>query len=126
MALAPQRALQRRRLAVTGVVQGVGFRPFVHRLAERSGLAGFVLNDSRGVVIEVEGEGEALDAFAAALSAEAPTLARVEAVASAQVEPLGTPGFGVRLGGGVELGDTTHGAASAEIVADVMVLANQL
>lgn len=93
MALAPQRALQRRRLAVTGVVQGVGFRPFVHRLAERSGLAGFVLNDSRGVVIEVEGEGEALDAFAAALSAEAPTLARVEAVASAQVEPLGTPGF---------------------------------
>ena len=95
MGLAPQPALQRRRLAVTGVVQGVGFRPFVHRLAERSGLAGFVLNDSGGVVIEVEGDAEALDSFAAALSAEAPPLARVERVSSVELEPLGVRGFAI-------------------------------
>ena len=46
---------ERRRFEVAGIVQGVGFRPFVHRLAERLGLDGFVLNDGRGVVIEAEG-----------------------------------------------------------------------
>src|SRR3954447_7255402 len=52
--------LERTRLRIRGVVQGVGFRPFVHRLAERHGLAGFVFNDADGVVVEVEGDGEAL------------------------------------------------------------------
>ena len=95
MSHARQSALERRRLVVTGVVQGVGFRPFVHRLAARSGLSGFVLNDGRGVVIEVEGDAEALDAFAAAVSAEAPPLARVDGVASTELEPLGDPGFAI-------------------------------
>jgi hydrogenase maturation protein HypF len=93
MAVAPQPPLQRRRLLVTGVVQGVGFRPFVHRLATRHGLAGSVLNDGRGVVIEAEGHGDALDRFAAALTAEAPGLARVEDVAEAMVEPRGERGL---------------------------------
>jgi len=44
------------RARVSGVVQGVGFRPFVHGLAVELGLTGFVFNDSRGVVVEVEGE----------------------------------------------------------------------
>ena len=47
---------ERRRFRVRGVVQGVGFRPFVHGLAGRHGLAGFVLNDGDGVVIEAEGD----------------------------------------------------------------------
>ena len=64
---------------VEGVVQGVGFRPYVHRLAGELGLAGFVLNDERGVLIEVEGEaGGAAAASRSALPAEAPPLARVE------------------------------------------------
>src|SRR5919108_517149 len=65
--------MERRRFRVTGVVQGVGFRPFVYRLAARHGLAGHVLNDGTGVLIEAEGS--SLDAFAAALVAEAPPLA---------------------------------------------------
>jgi hydrogenase maturation protein HypF len=71
---------ERRRLLVTGVVQGVGFRPFVHGLAFRHGLAGFVRNDGRGVEIEVEGTAGALDAFAAALVDHAPGAARIEGV----------------------------------------------
>ena len=61
-------------------MQGVGFRPYVHRLAGELGLAGFVLNDERGVLIEVEGDQAALDAFVGRLAAEAPPLAQVERV----------------------------------------------
>ena len=52
---------ERRRFRVTGTVQGVGFRPFVYRHATELGLAGFVGNDSEGVVIEAEGSGGSLD-----------------------------------------------------------------
>ena len=93
MATAQAPGRERQRFEVTGVVQGVGFRPFVHGLARRHGLAGFVLNDGRGVVIEAEGEGRALGAFAAALRSEAPPLARVAAVHSASVAPRGGHGF---------------------------------
>ena len=48
---------RRTRVRVEGTVQGVGFRPYVHRLAGELGLAGYVLNDSRGVLLEVEGRG---------------------------------------------------------------------
>ena len=76
---------RRVRVRVEGVVQGVGFRPFVHRLAEELGLAGIVRNDARGVVIEVEGPDEAVRALLARLAADAPPLARVEAVAAVDV-----------------------------------------
>ncbi len=72
--------LERRRFRVRGVVQGVGFRPFVYGLAGRHGLGGFVLNDGDGVTVEAEGDAAALDAFAASLRTDAPPLARVEAV----------------------------------------------
>jgi hydrogenase maturation protein HypF len=85
----------RRRLHVTGVVQGVGFRPFVHRLARREALGGWVRNEGWGVVIEVEGEAPALDAFARALLAEAPLLARVDAVAARLVVPRGECAFSI-------------------------------
>ena len=76
-----------RRLVVRGVVQGVGFRPFVYRLAHRHGLAGWVANSSSGVVIEVDGTDAVLSAFERDLTAEAPVLARIESVASEAVEP---------------------------------------
>ena len=60
---------------VEGVVQGVGFRPYVYRLAHEEGLAGYVLNDERGVLLDVEGEREAVERFVARLPAEAPPLA---------------------------------------------------
>jgi hydrogenase maturation protein HypF len=87
--------VERRRLRVAGVVQGVGFRPFVHGLARRQGLAGLVLNDGTGVVIEVEGEASELDRFAVALVAEAPPLARVDAVSSEQVARRGDVDFAI-------------------------------
>ncbi len=78
---------ERRRYRARGVVQGVGFRPFVHRLAHAHGLAGFVLNDGAGVVIEAEGPVAELDAFAAELVTAAPGLARVESLAAVPVAP---------------------------------------
>ncbi|HLB39754.1 MAG TPA: carbamoyltransferase HypF, partial [Actinomycetota bacterium] len=72
--------LEARQIEVRGVVQGVGFRPFVWRLAERHGIRGRVRNASGVVEIHAEGPAGALDAFAAAIAAEAPPLARVDAV----------------------------------------------
>jgi hydrogenase maturation protein HypF len=86
---------ERRRLRVTGTVQGVGFRPFVYRLATDLGLSGWVGNDSLGVILEAEGPPDALDRLAARLRTEAPPLARIESV---EVEPLpatGASGFTV-------------------------------
>jgi len=62
---------------IKGVVQGVGFRPFVHSLAQRFGLTGWVINDSRGVEIEADGEIEDLATFLRALTEEAPPLAQI-------------------------------------------------
>ncbi|GAB4436857.1 MAG: carbamoyltransferase HypF [Chloroflexi bacterium OHK40] len=86
-------ATERRRISVRGIVQGVGFRPFVYGLALRLGLAGSVLNDAAGVTIEVEGPPEQLDAFTKALGAEAPPLARIDAVASEGLPVRGERGF---------------------------------
>lgn len=77
--------MQRRRLRVTGTVQGVGFRPFVHRLARRSGLTGAVGNDGRGVWCEVQGPEAALDAFADALRRQAPPLARIRGIETEKI-----------------------------------------
>lgn len=70
----------RRRITVTGVVQGVGFRPFVHRLATELGLTGFVGNDSGAVFLEVQGEPPRVDEFARRLRDQAPPLSRVGSV----------------------------------------------
>ncbi len=83
----------RRRLIVRGVVQGVGFRPFVAGLARRLGLGGVVRNVSGAVVVEVEGPEDALDAFAVALPRERPPLAAIEAVETAAIAPVGETAF---------------------------------
>src|SRR5918997_6644840 len=71
---------ERREISVRGIVQGVGFRPFVYALARRRGLAGLVRNDAEGVHIEAEGPTEELDLFLREIREEAPPLAVVEAV----------------------------------------------
>ena len=86
---------ERRRFHIRGVVQGVGFRPFVYRLAQRHSLAGFVLNDGDGVVVEAEGDASSLDAFAISLHAEAPPLARVETVTTEFLQPKGDGRFSI-------------------------------
>jgi len=69
-----------RRISITGVVQGVGFRPFVYNLAREKGLAGWVLNHSGGVDIEAEGPKAALEAFIIDLEVKAPPLAGIESL----------------------------------------------
>ena len=82
-------------IRVEGVVQGVGFRPFVYALATRLGLAGWVGNDVDGVFAEVEGPAEHIQDFLAALARDAPPLARVERVSAQPVTPDGRPGFAI-------------------------------
>jgi hydrogenase maturation protein HypF len=82
----------RRRLTVGGIVQGVGFRPFVWRLAGRLALDGFVRNTSSGVVIEVEGDPGDLDSFEAAIRDEAPPLARIDSLERHVIELVGEYG----------------------------------
>jgi len=78
---------------VRGVVQGVGFRPFVYRLALEEELAGFIGNDTDGVTIEVEGTAERVEAFLRRLSAEAPPLARIDSIAARELAATGEAGF---------------------------------
>ena len=85
--------MEARRYEVRGVVQGVGFRPFVWRLAARHALAGSVRNASGVVEIHAEGARPALDAFAVALAVEAPPLARVDDVRCEPASIRGLSGF---------------------------------
>ena len=82
-----------RRIHVTGVVQGVGFRPFVHRLATQHGLAGWVRNVAGTVEIHVEGDAEELSVFEAALREEAPPVSRIDTLDARASLPLGAPDF---------------------------------
>ncbi|TMA08321.1 MAG: carbamoyltransferase HypF, partial [Deltaproteobacteria bacterium] len=83
----------RRSIAVTGVVQGVGFRPYVHSLASRLGLSGFVRNRAGGVIIEVEGAADALDRFVSELRGRPPPLAQIEELSCEERQPRGDAGF---------------------------------
>jgi hydrogenase maturation protein HypF len=84
---------ERLRVALYGAVQGVGFRPFVYRLATELGLNGTVLNSSAGLVIEVEGAPEALSAFQTRLDAERPAAAVVLARETSRLDPAGFTRF---------------------------------
>ena len=86
----------RKHLAVAGVVQGVGFRPFVYQLAARHGLGGWVLNDAEGVKIEVEGPWEAINRFVHDLQTELPPLAKIADLAQAFVPSLSENSFIIR------------------------------
>jgi len=90
----------RRGVRVRGVVQGVGFRPFVYRSAQECGLAGFIRNDSDGVWIEVEGEAGQIDGFLHRLESELPPLARIDGCEVSELQsgadPLLARGFAIR------------------------------
>jgi hydrogenase maturation protein HypF len=98
----------RLRVRLSGAVQGVGMRPFVHRLAVESGLAGFVRNGADGVTIEVEGS--RIADFVARLSAETPPLARIDALTLEPIAPAGDAVF--------VIGASTGGRPATRVVAD--------
>ncbi|WP_309114362.1 carbamoyltransferase HypF [Saccharothrix sp.] len=86
----------RRRVRVVGVVQGVGYRPFVYKLALRHGLTGWVLNDPEGVLVEVQGRPGEVARFTEGLSAQAPPQARVTSVHAEGVPTTHEDGFTIR------------------------------
>ena len=84
---AERHEVRRERYEVRGVVQGVGFRPFVYRLALEEGLAGSIGNDTGGVTIEIEGPAERVEAFRRRLQAEAPPLSRIDSIVVREAPP---------------------------------------
>ena len=72
--------IQRKSIQVNGIVQGVGFRPFVYRLADHLKVAGFVNNNSDGVTIEIEGQQDALNRFIEILQTKSPPLAIISEI----------------------------------------------
>src|SRR5665811_1925419 len=89
-------ARRRVRIRLRGIVQGVGFRPFVHNLALKLNLAGYVLNSSAGLVAEVEGDPAALDAFLKALREDPPPLAWIQEMEILELEAAGDATFAIR------------------------------
>ena len=85
--------LTRRRVRVCGVVQGVGFRPFVYRLATEESLSGFIGNDTAGVTIEIEGQAGRVEAFLERLRSETPPLARIDSIALRELAATGEAEF---------------------------------
>ncbi len=106
------RPLQRLRLEVRGAVQGVGFRPYVFRLAEELDLAGWVSNDQRGVTLEVEGPADHLEAFLARFPDELPPRAVVHSFEPSWLVPAELSGFAIRR-------SDQAGAKSAVILPDI-------
>ncbi len=103
--------LVRARARVHGTVQGVGFRPFVYRIAHEESVAGFVRNDEHGVLLEVEGDTAAVERFLTRLRDDAPPLAAVEAVSREAMSPRGERGFQI-------LASASAGQPDALIAAD--------
>ncbi len=101
---------RRERIRVRGTVQGVGFRPYVYRLALELELDGWVLNDAEGVLVEVQGEPTRLESFARRLPADAPPLARVEYVERESRPAVSTRGFTIESSRG--------GSASTPVTPD--------
>ncbi|HEV7808339.1 MAG TPA: carbamoyltransferase HypF [Solirubrobacteraceae bacterium] len=112
-------AVRRVRARVDGTVQGVGYRPFVYRLAHELGIAGWVLNDERGVLVEAEGPAEAVAALVRRLSADAPPLADVRGVTSEELPVTGGAGFQI-------VASSRSGAATAPVTPDTATCADCL
>jgi len=85
--------MDRRAITISGIVQGVGFRPHIYRLASSLHLQGVVRNFSGGVIIEVEGEPHVLDYFLTKLTTESPPLARIDALQWSSRPPQGDVAF---------------------------------
>ncbi len=88
--------LTARHIRVRGIVQGVGFRPFIFRLATAHTLSGWVLNDEDGVEIHLEGPNQSLDAFVESLRSDAPAAAQIAAIQIHPSHPTGLKDFKIR------------------------------
>lgn len=86
---------ERRRLLFSGIVQGVGFRPYIYRLARDHGLAGFVRNRPEGVIVEIEGAPAVINAFLENVRASAPPLAEISGIHEEPIEPQGASDFAI-------------------------------
>ncbi|MEW5957183.1 MAG: carbamoyltransferase HypF [Chloroflexota bacterium] len=115
----PASSKQRLRVEIRGAVQGVGFRPFVYRLAAELALTGWVINDSRGVFIEVEGPGTALTHFLARLPADKPPRAIIHGLNSDWLEPVGYSQFEIRH-------SDSQGAKTVLVLPDIATCADCL
>jgi hydrogenase maturation protein HypF len=121
-------SLQRCAIRVRGAVQGVGFRPFVYRIACELGLCGFVYNDAEGVFIEAQGEAAVLGELRRRLKDEAPPLSRVEAV-ELRALPLRDAGEAFTIfesrGGAVKTGIPPDVAACDDCLAELFAPGNR-
>ena len=109
--------VKREAIIVRGVVQGVGFRPFVYRLATEESLAGFIGNDTGGVNLEIEGPAERLESFRRRLKDEAPPLSRIDSVVVQSIPPKQEKEFRIVLSdasGQVSTGIPADAATCAE------------
>jgi hydrogenase maturation protein HypF len=109
----------RLRISIRGAVQGVGFRPFVYRLATKLELTGWVNNSSQGVTIEVEGQRDVLEKFLLSLQAEKPPQSSIQSLESSWLEPTGYGDFAIRAS------DST-GAKTALVLPDIATCADCL
>lgn len=100
------------RIAIRGLVQGVGFRPFIYRLASELHLKGWVNNNLQGVSIEVEGLREAVDAFVRRIGPERPPRAAIYSLETTVLDPVGYDAFEIRE-------SDTAGAVSAVVLPDI-------
>lgn len=104
--------IQRMRIAIRGAVQGVGFRPFVYRLASELNLPGYVLNSPQGVFVEIEGEKPALENFLFRLQQEKPAPSFIQSLEASYLDPVHFNGFEIR-------GSASSGMKSALILPDI-------
>jgi hydrogenase maturation protein HypF len=93
---ATKKRVSRRIIRISGVVQGVGFRPFVASLARRFAVRGWVRNTSGSAEIDAEAPSDVLDTFVCAIRNEAPSLARVASISSIEADPVGYTSFVIR------------------------------
>jgi hydrogenase maturation protein HypF len=109
----------RMRITLRGAVQGVGFRPFVYRLATEMGLQGWVINSTQGVCIEIEGAPGPLSDFARRLRTEKPARAIIQSCESSHLDALGFQKFEIRE-------STDQGGKTAFILPDIATCADCL
>ena len=103
--------IQRVRAVIRGAVQGVGFRPFIFRLAEEMGLKGWVINNTQGVFIEAEAEPDALQRFLLRIEQEKPAISFIQSFEHSYLDPVGYDKFEIR--------ESKDGAKTALILPDI-------
>jgi hydrogenase maturation protein HypF len=114
-----KKVIKRARYLFTGIVQGVGFRPFIYRLAVRQGLTGFVQNRPDGVLVEVEGTTPAIDSFFSCVGKEFPPLANITGVVSSEIPVTGDAEFQIIVSDNEGQGDV-HITPDSAVCADCL------